>query len=84
MSTGVITAERKLFSEIKEMNGIRGIHIMAIEWEEVVPQLVEKAGLALRTAVEERYKNAPEISYKNRAGTQPLSGDYAIRRHRLG
>jgi len=51
MSTGVITAERKLFSEIKEMNGIRGIHIMAIEWEEVVPQLVEKAGLALRTAV---------------------------------
>jgi hypothetical protein len=51
MSTGVITAERKPFSEIKEMNGIRGIHIMAIEWEEVVPQLVEKAGLALRTAV---------------------------------
>ncbi len=47
----MITAERKPLSEIKEMKGICGVHIMAIEWEEVVPQLVEKAGLAPRPAV---------------------------------
>jgi methylenetetrahydrofolate reductase (NADPH) len=33
---------------LKEMKGIHGIHIMAIEWEEVVPQLVEEAGLVPR------------------------------------
>jgi len=36
---------------LKGIKGVRGIHIMAIEWEEVVPQLVEKAGLAPRPAV---------------------------------
>jgi len=36
---------------LKGIKGIHGIHIMAIEWEEVVPQLVEKAGLAPRPAV---------------------------------
>ncbi len=36
---------------LKGIKGVRGVHIMAIEWEEVVPQLVEKAGLAPRPAV---------------------------------
>ena len=36
---------------LKEMKGIRGVHIMAIEWEEAVPQLVEEAGLVPRPAV---------------------------------
>jgi len=30
---------------LKATNGIHGIHIMAIEWEEIVPQLVEDSGL---------------------------------------
>jgi methylenetetrahydrofolate reductase (NADH) len=33
---------------LKEMEGVRGVHIMAIEWEEAVPQLVEEAGLLPR------------------------------------
>jgi methylenetetrahydrofolate reductase (NADH) len=33
---------------LKEIEGVRGIHIMAIEWEEAVPQIVEKAGLLPR------------------------------------
>jgi methylenetetrahydrofolate reductase (NADPH) len=33
---------------LKEMEGVRGIHIMAIEWEEAVSQLVEEAGLLPR------------------------------------
>ncbi len=36
---------------LKEMKGIRGVHIMAIEWEEAVPQLVEEAGLVPRPNV---------------------------------
>jgi len=30
---------------LKEAKGVHGFHIMAIEWEEMVPQIVEKAGL---------------------------------------
>ncbi len=31
--------------ELKEQTGVHGVHIMAIEWEEVVAEIVEKAGL---------------------------------------
>jgi methylenetetrahydrofolate reductase (NADPH) len=30
---------------LKEVKGVRGFHIMAIEWEEKVPEIVERAGL---------------------------------------
>jgi methylenetetrahydrofolate reductase (NADPH) len=30
---------------LKEMKGVHGVHIMAIEWEDVVGEIVEKAGL---------------------------------------
>jgi len=36
---------------LKEMKGVHGVHIMAIEWEEVVPELVEKGGLLPRPEV---------------------------------
>jgi methylenetetrahydrofolate reductase (NADPH) len=35
---------------LKEMPGVRGIHIMAIEWEEKVAEIVEAAGLLPRPA----------------------------------
>jgi methylenetetrahydrofolate reductase (NADPH) len=31
--------------ELREIKGLRGIHIMAIEWEERVPEIVKAAGL---------------------------------------
>lgn len=31
--------------ELKEMTGVAGVHIMAIEWEAMVPEIVQKAGL---------------------------------------
>lgn len=36
---------------LKKMKGIRGVHIMAIEWEEVVPRIVEEAKLFPRPQV---------------------------------
>jgi methylenetetrahydrofolate reductase (NADPH) len=33
---------------LKEVPGVRGVHIMAIEWEETVGQIVERAGLLPR------------------------------------
>lgn len=34
--------------ELKEMEGIAGVHIMAIEWEEMLPVIVEETGLLPR------------------------------------
>ena len=36
---------------LKELDGVHGFHIMAIEWEEKVPEIVEKAGLMPRPQV---------------------------------
>ena len=37
--------------QLREIEGIRGVHIMAIEWEEAVAQIVEGAQLFPRPAV---------------------------------
>ena len=36
---------------LKEIEGVSGFHIMAIEWEEKVPEIVQKAGLYPRPVV---------------------------------
>jgi 5,10-methylenetetrahydrofolate reductase len=30
---------------LKELPGVKGVHIMAIEWEEAVGEIVKRAGL---------------------------------------
>ncbi|MBD3308691.1 methylenetetrahydrofolate reductase [candidate division KSB3 bacterium] len=37
--------------QLREIEGIAGVHIMAIEWERRVPEIVEKAGLLPRPTV---------------------------------
>lgn len=37
---------------LKEVEGVSGFHIMAIEWEEMVPEIVESAGLYPRPRVD--------------------------------
>ncbi len=36
---------------LREIEGVRGIHLMAIAWEDVVPRIVEEAGLMPRPRV---------------------------------
>jgi len=38
---------------LKYMEGVHGVHIMAIEWEDIVPQIVEEAGLYPRPKISE-------------------------------
>ncbi len=35
----------ELIQEIREIEGVAGVHIMAIEWEEAVPEIVKASGL---------------------------------------
>ncbi len=37
--------------QLKEMEGVHGVHIMAIEWEEMVPRIAKEAGLLPRPQV---------------------------------
>lgn len=37
---------------LKEVEGVRGFHVMAIEWEEKVPEIVERTGLHPRPEVD--------------------------------
>jgi methylenetetrahydrofolate reductase (NADPH) len=42
-----------IIRELREIEGVAGVHIMAIEWEEAVRPIVEGAGLFPRPVVEE-------------------------------
>lgn len=37
-----------IIKQVRKIEGVAGVHIMAIEWEEAMPQIVEKAGLLPR------------------------------------
>ena len=54
---GVPTEERSkegiklcidIINQVRQIEGVAGIHLMAIEWEEAVPEIVEAAGLLPR------------------------------------
>jgi methylenetetrahydrofolate reductase (NADPH) len=38
-------------AELKEMKGVAGVHLMAIEWEHRVPEIAERAGMLPRPVV---------------------------------
>jgi methylenetetrahydrofolate reductase (NADH) len=41
----------EIIREMREIPGVRGVHVMAIEWEEAVPEILELAGLLPRPKV---------------------------------
>lgn len=38
----------EIIEQLKEIPGVHGVHIMAVGWEDIVPEMVEKAGLMPR------------------------------------
>ena len=38
----------EIIEQVKEISGIHGVHIMAVGWEDIVPEIVEQAGLLPR------------------------------------
>jgi methylenetetrahydrofolate reductase (NADPH) len=41
----------EMIEELKKVEGVRGVHVMAIEWEKKVPGIVKQAGLLPRPAL---------------------------------
>ena len=38
----------EIIEQIKEIPGVHGIHIMAVGWEDIVPEIIKQAGLLPR------------------------------------
>ena len=55
--TGV-TIALEMIEKLKRTPGVRGLHIMAVHWESIVPRLVEESGVP-RPVVRELAKPAP-------------------------
>jgi len=43
----------ELIEQLRETEGVRGVHVQAIEWEKAVPKVLERAGLLPRPQVPE-------------------------------
>jgi 5,10-methylenetetrahydrofolate reductase len=41
----------EIIEHLREIEGVHGIHIMAVAWEDIVPVIVERAGLYPRPIV---------------------------------
>lgn len=41
----------EIIQQVRQMPGVAGVHVMAIEWEEAVPEILELSGLAPRPKV---------------------------------
>ena len=52
----------ELIERVREIEGVRGVHLQAIEWEPAVPDIVKAAGLLPR----------PDVSPADGATTEPL------------
>jgi len=46
-----VTIACELIEQVRDVAGVRGVHIMAVAWEEVVPEIVQRAGLLPRPRV---------------------------------
>jgi len=42
-----------VINQVREIKGVAGVHVMAIEWETAVPEIVSRAGLAERPTFED-------------------------------
>ncbi len=47
-----ITIAVEAIQRLKEVKGVAGFHVMAIEWEEKVPEIIERSGLYPRPVVD--------------------------------
>jgi methylenetetrahydrofolate reductase (NADPH) len=47
-----VTIAVEQIQRLKEVKGVAGFHVMAIEWEEKVPEIIERAGLYPRPVID--------------------------------
>ncbi|MGB5686056.1 MAG: acetyl-CoA decarbonylase/synthase complex subunit delta [Candidatus Electrothrix sp.] len=51
-----------IINQVKEIPGVAGVHVMAIEWEEAVPEICERAGLLPRPTFDDDAASVPDVT----------------------
>jgi len=64
-----------IINEVKEIEGVAGIHCMAIEWESAVPEILNRAGLLPRPAISEPAEVAIKEEVKEQVVVQSVDTD---------
>jgi CO dehydrogenase/acetyl-CoA synthase delta subunit len=68
-----------IINQVKEIKGVSGVHIMAIEWESAVPEIVRRAGLAARPVfADEQITKEPVIEIRDVETAQPPGAGDAV------
>lgn len=60
-----------IINQVKEIPGVSGVHVMAIEWESAVPEIVKQAGLDSRPVIDMTI--APTITAAEAIVVQPVT-----------
>ena len=74
-----------IIRQVKEIKGVAGVHVMAIEWESAVPEILKRAGLLPRPALFEEGGVQPGIAgetVKESIEVQSVEGDTLLARAR--
>ncbi|MBU1738370.1 MAG: acetyl-CoA decarbonylase/synthase complex subunit delta [Proteobacteria bacterium] len=61
-----------IINQVREIEGVAGAHIMAIEWESAVPEIVKRAGLASRPVFDDDQATVIAESKIEIRDTQPV------------
>ena len=64
-----------IINEVKEIEGVAGIHCMAIEWESAVPEILSRAKLLPRPGITETSKAAETTETKEQIVVQSVDTD---------
>ncbi len=64
-----------IINEVKEIEGVSGIHCMAIEWESAVPEILNRAGLLPRPGITETTEDAVKEEVKEEITVQAVDTD---------
>ena len=64
-----------IINEVKDIEGVAGIHCMAIEWESAVPEILSRAGLLPRPGITETAKPVVTEEVKEQIVVQSVDTD---------
>lgn len=63
-----------IINQVREIKGVAGVHVMAIEWESAVPEIVSRAGLASRPVFEDDAPVVPVARATEVIEVRPAAG----------
>ncbi len=51
----------ELIEEVRKLQGVHGIHLMAVGWEEIVPRIIKEAGLMPKEMIQQQTQPTEQV-----------------------